>query len=247
MTGRVVLVGGGPGAADLVTLRGYRALLAADVVVVDRLAPLDLLDELPPHVEVVHVGKAPGRHTVPQEAINALLVQTARAGRVVVRLKGGDPYVLGRGAEEVAACRAAGVDVDVVPGVSSALAAPAAAGVPVTCRGLSRGVAVVDGHDALDWEALRSWRGTLVVLMGVATLRRTTRGLLDVGWDPALPAVVVERGCTPAQRTTTGTLADIADRAERAGVRPPAVIVLGAVAGLAAAPATGAAGATMGT
>ena len=146
--GRVVLVGGGPGDADLLTLRGRRELAAADVVVVDRLAPQAVLDELAPGVLILDVGKAPGRHPVPQHEINRLLVEHATAGRRVVRLKGGDPFLLGRGGEEVAACREAGVPVEVVPGVTSAFAVPAAAGIPVTHRGLSRQVTVLSGHDA---------------------------------------------------------------------------------------------------
>jgi uroporphyrin-III C-methyltransferase/precorrin-2 dehydrogenase/sirohydrochlorin ferrochelatase len=157
--GRVVLVGGGPGDPDLLTLRGRRELAAADVVVVDRLAPRAVLDELAPGVLIVDVGKAPGRHPVPQHEISRLLVDHAQAGRRVVRLKGGDAYLLGRGGEEVAACREAGVLVDVVPGVTSAFSVPAAAGIPVTHRGLSRQVTVLSGHDAVDGhDADVNWR-----------------------------------------------------------------------------------------
>ena len=233
--GRVVLVGGGPGAPDLLTLRGRRELAAADVVVVDRLAPRDVLDELGPGVLVVEVGKAPGRHPVPQHEINSLLVEHASAGRQVVRLKGGDPYMLGRGGEEVAACREAGIAVEVVPGVSSAFAVPAAAGIPVTHRGLSRQVTVLSGHDALDgadWQHLAAGHGTLVILMGVAMLPTITDGLRAGGMDPQTPVAVVESGWTAEQRVTRGTLAAIADRAETVGVKNPAVIVIGAVAAL---------------
>jgi uroporphyrin-III C-methyltransferase/precorrin-2 dehydrogenase/sirohydrochlorin ferrochelatase len=231
--GRVHLVGGGPGDAGLITTRGRRLLADADVVVVDRLAPRSLLAELDPEVEVIDVGKAPEHHAVPQEEINRLLVEHARAGKVVVRLKGGDPYVLGRGGEEVAACRAAGVAVEVVPGVTSAFAVPAAAGIPVTHRGLARGVTVVTGHDDLDWATLAALEGTLVLLMGVSRIERIVSALVGHGRDATTPVAVVESGWTPDQRTTVGTLATIAALARRRGVQAPAVIVVGDVAALA--------------
>ncbi|WP_432487142.1 uroporphyrinogen-III C-methyltransferase [Kineococcus sp. SYSU DK018] len=230
--GRVVLVGGGPGEPELLTLRGRRRLAEADVVVVDRLAPTGVLAELDPDVEVVDVGKTSGNHPVPQEEINRVLVDTALAGRTVVRLKGGDPYVLGRGGEEVLACRAAGVDVEVVPGVTSAFAVPAAAGIPVTHRGAARCVTVLSGHEDLDGDdlgALARLSGTLVVLMGVAALDRLAAGLLAAGRDPATPVAVVQDGWSPHQRTTTAPLADIARVAREAGVRAPAVVVVGEV------------------
>ncbi|WP_432483658.1 uroporphyrinogen-III C-methyltransferase [Kineococcus esterisolvens] len=235
--GRVTLVGGGPGEVDLLTLRGRRRLAEADLVVVDRLAPTGVLAELGEDVEVVDVGKTPDHHPVPQEEINRLLVEAARTGRHVVRLKGGDGYVLGRGGEEVLACRAAGVPVEVVPGVTSAFAVPAAAGIPVTHRGLSRSVTVVTGHDALDGTALTALaalEGTLVVLMGVSTLPTLAAGLVAHGKDPATPVAVVEEGWTPRQRTTTAPLERIAAVAAERGVRSPAVVVVGAVADLAA-------------
>lgn len=231
--GRVTIVGGGPGDPDLLTVRARRALDGADVVVVDRLAPRSVLAGLSPDIEVVDVGKAPGSHPVPQEQINAVLVAHALAGRVVVRLKGGDPYLLGRGGEEVAACRAAGVEVEVVPGVTSAVAVPSAAGIPVTHRGLSRAVTVISGHDGADWRALVALGGTLVVLMGVAALPRIVEGLAGAGMPGSMPVAVIERGCTPDQRTTVGTLASIVDLAARGGIESPAVIVIGAVAALA--------------
>ncbi|MBB2899990.1 uroporphyrin-III C-methyltransferase/precorrin-2 dehydrogenase/sirohydrochlorin ferrochelatase [Kineococcus radiotolerans] len=231
--GRVTLVGGGPGEVDLLTLRGRRRLAEADVVVVDRLAPTAVLDELDPDVQVVDVGKTPDHHPVPQEEINRIIVEHARAGRRVVRLKGGDNYVLGRGGEEVLACRAAGVEVEVVPGVTSAFAVPAAAGIPVTHRGLSRSVTVVSGHEDVDAATLARLDGTVVFLMGVTMLPRLCADLVAAGKPASTPVAIVENGWRPDQRTTRGTLGDIAATAARRGVRSPAVIVVGAVAGLA--------------
>lgn len=231
--GEVVLVGGGPGAVDLLTLRGRRALARADVVVTDRLGPVDVLAELPADVEVVDVGKTPGHHAVPQHEIEALLVEHARRGRTVVRLKGGDPFVLGRGGEEVLACRAAGVPVEVVPGVTSALAAPALAGVPATHRGTSTAVHVTHGHGGLDAAALAvlaDGAATLVVLMGVASLPRIVEQSLAAGADPTTPVAVVEEGSTVRQRVTRAPLQQVAEAAAQVGVRAPAVIVLGGVA-----------------
>ena len=230
--GRVALVGGGPGDAGLLTARGRRLLAEADVVVVDRLAPLAVLAELSPDVEVVDVGKRPDHHPVPQEEINEILVRHAKAGQVVVRLKGGDSYVLGRGGEERLACEAAGIDVEVVPGVTSAIAVPAAAGIPVTHRGLATGFSVVTAHESLK-ELPTGGDHTLVLLMGVKRLAETTSELISAGHDPATPAAVVERGWTDEQRTTLGTLATIADRCAEAGVGAPAVTVIGDVVTLA--------------
>lgn len=246
--GSVCLVGGGPGESDLLTVRAVRRLAEADVVVVDRLAPTDDLAALAPCAVVIDVGKSPGRHAVPQDRINALLVEHARSGRRVVRLKGGDPYVLGRGGEEVEACRAAGIPVEVVPGVTSAFAVPAAAGIPVTHRSLSRGVTVLTGHedpgpDRLD--ALVRLGGTIVVLMGVSRLRALCDGLLAAGADPATPAAVVERGWTADQRTTRADLAVIAARCSERAVTSPAVVVIGAVAALADDPTAVAAAADL--
>ncbi|GAB2685105.1 uroporphyrinogen-III C-methyltransferase [Thalassiella azotivora] len=228
--GRVVLVGGGPGAPDLLTVRARRALAEADVVVTDRLAPTEVLADLPPEVEVVDVGKAPGRHPLPQRDIERLLVARARRGQVVVRLKGGDPFVLGRGGEEVRACRDAGVPVEVVPGVTSAVAVPAAAGIPVTHRGAARGFAVLTGHDGLDGAlaaTLVRAGATVVVLMGAAALDRIALALRAHDVRDDVPVAVVERGCTPRQhlrRTTVGGLPGLGP------VRAPAVVVVGDVA-----------------
>jgi len=233
--GSVALVGGGPGEASLITTRGRRLVAEADVVVVDRLAPRALLDELDDDVLVIDVGKTPGHHPVPQQEINDLLVEHARAGRRVVRLKGGDPFVLGRGAEEALACRAAGVPVEVVPGVTSAVAVPAAAGIPVTHRGLAKQVTVVSGHEGLDWATLAAVEGTLVLLMGVSGLAETAAALVAHGKPAGTPVAIVESGSLPDQRTTTGTLATIAALAAARDVRPPAVVVVGAVVDLHAA------------
>jgi uroporphyrin-III C-methyltransferase/precorrin-2 dehydrogenase/sirohydrochlorin ferrochelatase len=226
--GFVALVGGGPGSADLLTTRGRRLLAEADVVVVDRLAPLDVLAELPADVEVIDVGKLPDHHPVPQDEINRLLVEHARAGKVVVRLKGGDPYVLGRGGEERLACEVAGVAVEVVPGVTSAIAVPAAAGIPVTHRGVATGFSVVTAHDELE-ELPVSPAHTIVMLMGVRRLADSARTLVSAGHPATTPVAVVERGFAADQRTTVGTLATIADVCVERGVRSPAVTVVGEV------------------
>ncbi|HEU5034753.1 MAG TPA: uroporphyrinogen-III C-methyltransferase [Mycobacteriales bacterium] len=234
--GRVVLVGGGPGDPGLLTLKGFRALLDADVVVTDRLGPTDLIAALPPEVEVVDVGKNPRGPAASQDDINALLVDRARAGQVVVRLKGGDPFVLGRGAEEVAACAAAGVPVEVVPGVSSATAAPTLAGVPLTRRGTTQQFAVVSGHvppgdprSTVDWDALGAGDATLVLLMAVANLEPICAALQRAGRPAQTPALLIENASLPAQRTVRATLADVAAAAAREGVVPPAIAVIGEV------------------
>ena len=226
--GSVALVGGGPGASGLVTVRGRRQLADADVVVVDRLGPRGLLAELADDVVVVDVGKTPGNHPVPQHEINALLVEHALAGRRVVRLKGGDPFVFGRGGEEVEACRLAGVDVEVVPGVTSAVSVPAAAGIPVTHRGVARGFSVLTGHAEVA-DAAGGADHTLLLLMGVTLLAQTCRDLVAGDRPPSTPVAVVEDGYGPGQRVTVGTLDTIAGQAERVGVRPPAVTVVGDV------------------
>ncbi len=231
--GRVVLVGGGPGAVDLVTLRGRRALAEADVVVADRLGPTDVLAELAADVEVIDVGKTPGHHAVPQHEINRILVERAQRGQVVVRLKGGDPFVFGRGGEEVAACRAAGVPVEVVPGVSSAFAVPSAAGIPVTHRGTTAACHVINGHAGLDAAAravLRDGSATLVVLMGVSVLSGLVDDALAGGADPGTPVAIIEEGTTVRQRVTRDRLDAIVARAGAVGVAAPAVIVMGEVA-----------------
>ena len=236
--GRVALVGGGPGDAGLLTARGRRLLAEADVVVVDRLGPRSVLAELGEDVLVVDVGKTPGNHPVPQDRINEILVEHGLAGRSVVRLKGGDPYVFGRGGEELAACRAAGVEVEVVPGVTSAVSVPAAAGIPVTHRGVARGFTVLTGHEDLAaTPALLAGvpveAHTVVLLMGVSALAASARALVATGRPSGTPVAVVEDGYGPGQRTTLGTLETIAGLAAERGVRPPAVVVVGNVVRLA--------------
>jgi uroporphyrin-III C-methyltransferase/precorrin-2 dehydrogenase/sirohydrochlorin ferrochelatase len=227
-TGWVALVGGGPGPTDLLTTRGRTLLAAADVVVVDRLGARGVLEQLEDDVVVVDVGKTSGHHPWPQHEIEAELVRHALAGKGVVRLKGGDPYVLGRGGEEVLACEAAGVPVEVVPGVTSAVSVPAAAGIPVTHRGLARGFSVVTGHDDLG-ELPTARDHTLVLLMAVTNLPRVAERLVAAGRDPGTPAAVVEDGYGDAQRVTTARLDAIAGRAAAVGVRAPAVVVVGDV------------------
>jgi uroporphyrin-III C-methyltransferase/precorrin-2 dehydrogenase/sirohydrochlorin ferrochelatase len=237
--GRVTLVGGGPGDPELITLRGHRALTEADVVVVDHLAPQSLLASLPPEVEVVDAAKLPRGRAMAQERINALLVEHALAGRRVARLKGGDPFVFGRGMEEVQACADAGIPVEVVPGVTSAVSVPALAGIPVTHRGLTHEFVVVSGHvppghpDSLvDWSAIGRLRGTVVVLMGVETAPAVAAALVEHGRTPDTPVAIVTDGSTVHQRTVRTTLAGLPCAMSEHGVRPPAVWVVGAVAGL---------------
>lgn len=236
-SGRVVLVGGGPGDPGLLTRRGWQRLAEADVVVVDRLAPLSVLDALRTDVEVVDVSKVPRGAFTPQERINTLLVEHALAGRIVVRLKGGDPFVLGRGMEEMDACVAAGVEVEVVPGVSSAVAVPAMAGVPLTHRGLSQGFCVVSGHVApgdprgtVDWAALAASGLTLVCLMAVDNFPVIAAALVRHGLPGSTPVAGVHDSGQVVTTTTLGAAVTAG-----AGVRSPAVIVIGAVAALARA------------
>ena len=233
--GVVYLVGAGPGDPGLITAKGLELLRSADVVVYDRLVAPSLVSQAPPEAERVFVGKRPhgGEADLIQDEINALLIDRARRGLTVVRLKGGDPFVFGRGAEECEALHAAGVPFHVVPGVTSAIAVPAAAGIPVTHRRLASAFAVVTGHECdgvshLDWEALARVP-TLVVLMGLSALREITARLLEQGADPDTPAAVIASGTLPAQRTVVGTLATLATRVEEEGLEPPATVVVGEV------------------
>ncbi|MGP4053755.1 uroporphyrinogen-III C-methyltransferase [Mycobacterium sp. 4D054] len=239
--GTVALVGGGPGDPELITVRGRRLLAHADVVVADRLAPQDLLSELSPEVEVIDAAKIPYGRAMAQDAINEVLVARAREGKFVVRLKGGDPFVFARGYEEVIACAEAGVPVTVVPGVTSAIAVPALAGIPVTHRGLTHEFVVVSGHVAPDhpeslvnWDALAAMSGTIVLLMAVERIEQFVEVLLRGGRPANTPVLVVQHGTTAAQRTLRATLADAPERIRSDGIRPPAIIVIGAVAGFGA-------------
>jgi uroporphyrin-III C-methyltransferase / precorrin-2 dehydrogenase / sirohydrochlorin ferrochelatase len=237
----VALVGGGPGDPGLITVRGRQLLGEADLVVTDRLAPQALLDELPPDVEIIDAAKIPRGTAMGQDEINAILVSAAQSGRFVVRLKGGDPFVFGRGAEEVLACLRAGVPVTVVPGVTSAVAVPAAAGVPVTHRGLAQEFHVVSAHvppgderSTVNWAALAASAGTLVLLMPLESLGAVAETLLRHGRAPATPVAVIADGTLPTQRTINATLQTVASQAAAAEIRPPAVVVVGDVVTLAA-------------
>ncbi|EFL21916.1 uroporphyrinogen-III C-methyltransferase [Streptomyces himastatinicus ATCC 53653] len=232
----VALVGGGPGDPDLITVRGRRLLAEADVVVADRLGPRDLLDELPPHVEVIDAAKIPYGRFMAQEAINNALIEHAKAGKSVVRLKGGDPFVFGRGMEEAEALAEAGIPCTVVPGISSSISVPASAGIPVTHRGVAHEFTVVSGHVApddprslVDWSALASLRGTLVLLMAVEKIGAIAAALIQHGRSADTPVAVIQEGTTAAQRRVDATLATVGDTVTAEGVRPPAVIVIGEV------------------
>ena len=213
-------MGGGPGDPGLLTVRGRHLLAGADVVVADRLGPTDLLPALAEHAEIIDVGKRAGYHKVTQDRINQTLVDQARAGRRVVRLKGGDPYVFGRGGEEVEFCHAHGIATEVVPGVTSAISVPAAAGIPVTHRDMAHGFTVITAHEELRHVPYREGH-TLILMMGVRGLARTAETLLAARYPRDLPVAVVERGWTPTQRTTLAPLADVARTAEERGVRAP--------------------------
>lgn len=240
LAGTVALVGGGPGDPELITVRGRRLLAQADVVVADRLAPPELLAELAPHVEVIDAAKVPYGRAMAQEAINDVLVERARAGKFVVRLKGGDPFVFARGYEEVIACAAAGIPVTVVPGITSAIAVPALAGVPVTHRGVNHEFVVVSGHLAPDhpdslvnWSALAALTGTIVLLMAVERIELFAAALLAGGRSADTPVLVVQHGTTAAQRVVRARLDDVAETVRAEEIRPPAIIVIGPVVGVA--------------
>ena len=239
MPGKVFLVGAGPGDPGLLTARALELLASADVVIHDRLIPAGALDGVRPDAELLYVGKEGGGEQVPQEETNRLLVAKAREGRTIVRLKGGDPFVFGRGGEEAQLLREEGIAYEIVPGVTAGVAAPAYAGVPVTHRGLAPAVAFVTGHEdpakpetQLDWPGLAGFPGTLVFYMGVRALPRIAEQLIAAGRPADEPVVIVERGTLPRQRAVHGTLATIADRASEAGVRPPSITLVGPVAAL---------------
>ncbi|GAB3920617.1 hypothetical protein GCM10011575_17790 [Microlunatus endophyticus] len=239
MTGRVTLVGAGPGDPDLITVAGLKAIRAAEVIIHDRLIPAELLAEAGPGTTVIDVGKIPRRPGPSQESINELLVNYGRE-HDVVRLKGGDSFVFGRGGEEVAACTQAGIAVRVIPGITSAVAAPELAGIPVTMRGLTQGFTVLSGHlppgdagSSVDWSALARTNTTLVILMGMAEIATISETLIANGLPGETPSAVIASAGGPAQRTLVATLAGLAAAVDAAGLTHPAVIVIGAVAGLA--------------
>lgn len=236
--GKVYLVGAGPGDPGLITVKGLRVLQQADVVIHDRLSPPELLAEARPTAEIIDAGKQPTRHRLSQDAINALIVQRALAGLMVVRLKGGDPFIFGRGAEEALICYEAGIPFEVIPGVSSAFAVPAYAGIPLTHRLLARSFVVFTGHEdpdsaesAVDYQALASM-DTLVALMGVKQLEQISTHLIAAGKDPQTPAVGIEWGTTHRQRVVTGTLATLPRLAAEADIQPPTTVVIGSVVSL---------------
>jgi uroporphyrin-III C-methyltransferase / precorrin-2 dehydrogenase / sirohydrochlorin ferrochelatase len=236
----VVLVGGGPGDPELVTVAARRALAEADVVVADRLAPRELLDELSPDVELVDVSKLPRGRSAAQEEINRVIVERAKEGKRVVRFKGGDPFVFGRGFEEAIACADAGVPCVVVPGVTSAVSVPAVAGIPVTHRGVAHDFTVLSGHlppgdegSLVDWDAVARLRGTVVLLMAVQNLGAIAKTLVEGGRDAGTPVAVVSEGTMPGERTVLSTLGAVADDVEREQVRPPAIVVVGDVVAVA--------------
>lgn len=240
MTGRVVLVGAGPGDPDLITVRGAKALAEADVVVYDRLAAPELLRLAPDDAERIYVGKQPGGHAMKQDAINVVLVGHARLGRTVVRLKGGDPFVFGRGGEELLACAEAGVTCEVIPGITSAVAAPAAAGIPVTHRGVARSFAIVTAStagtahepDAVDLARVATATDTLVLLMAAGRLADTCQSLIDAGRPSDEPAALIMWATTPEERSIIGTLRNLPALAAAASIGPPATLVVGAVAAI---------------
>ncbi|MGZ8565727.1 MAG: uroporphyrinogen-III C-methyltransferase [Actinomycetota bacterium] len=237
MSGRVVLVGAGPGDPELITVKGARRLADADVVVFDRLVAPALVDLAPPSAERIYVGKEPAGHAMSQTDIDRLLVERARGGAIVVRLKGGDPFVFGRGGEELLACAVAGVPCEVIPGVTSALAAPAAAGIPLTHRDMVRSFAVVTastahGDPRPDLVGLAGAVDTIVLLMAVGRLAETCAALLEAGRPADEPAALIQWATTPDERAVPGTLADRPTRAAAASVGPPATLVVGPVAAI---------------
>jgi len=236
MTGKVYLVGSGPGAPGLLAQRARDVIDTADVVLYDQLPGEEILATLPKDAELIDCGKYGGKHTLEQDEIEALMIDRAQQGKVVVRLKGGDPFLFGRGGEELERLRAAGLDVGMVPGISSALAVPASIGIPLTHRDYASQVTILTGHEdptkpepALDWKLLAQSRGTIVILMGVANLKSIAQSLVKNGKSKNTPVAIIERGLFKDRKVTTGTLATIAIKAKKSGVKPPAVIVIGNV------------------
>jgi uroporphyrin-III C-methyltransferase/precorrin-2 dehydrogenase/sirohydrochlorin ferrochelatase len=245
LQGRVLLVGAGPGDPELLTLKAVRALKQADVILYDRLAGSGVLDHARREVELIPVGKAKGEHSVPQDKIQSLMIERARAGQTVVRLKGGDPLVFGRAGEEIAALRDAGIEVEIISGITAGLAAAASLQIPLTHRDISHSVTFISGHEAggeepsfehLDLAALGKGESTLLVYMGVSTAGLIARRLLDAGWKPACPVIAVENASRDSERRVATTLADLAAAPERLELKSPAVLIFGEIAGL---PASG--------
>lgn len=239
MPGEVYLVGAGPGDIGLITVRGMDLVKTADVIVYDQLANPELLDHARPDAKLIDVGKEGGHHKVRQEGINNIIIEEARLGRMVVRLKGGDPFMFGRGGEEAEELRKAGIGVHVVPGVTSAIAAPALAGIPVTHRDHAPMVTFVTGHERddrpderINWEVLANTGGTIVILMGMANLAQNMSRLVKGGMPSSTPVAVVHRGSTSSQRVVLSTLDSIAEECRRLGIGSPAVVVVGGVASL---------------
>jgi uroporphyrin-III C-methyltransferase len=235
-TGKVYLVGSGPGGTGLLTVRAMEVIARAEVILFDQLPGEEILQALPAHAEKIDCGKYGNRHTLEQEEIEDLMVEYAREGKNVVRLKGGDPFVFGRGGEEMEVLRRNGIPVELVPGVTSAVAVPGAVGIPLTHRKYASQVTILTGHEdpakpesALDWELLARGRGTIVILMGVKNLPMIAGALLANGKDPDTPVAIIERGLRKDQRVTTGPLREIGVIAGKEGVKPPAVIVIGDV------------------
>jgi len=234
--GKVYLVGSGPGDPELLTLKARRLIDNAEVVIFDQLPGKAILDSMPANAEKIDVGKYAGNHTMTQAEINELLSQKAKEGKRVVRLKGGDPYVFGRGGEEAEVLAAEGIEFEVVPGITSAIAVPAYAGIPVTHRESTSMVTFITGHEdptkpesGLDWETLAKFEGTIVILMGVKMLGRNAEELIKYGKDPSTPVAVIERGTRPDQRVTVGTLANIVELAKEYKIKAPAITVIGDV------------------
>jgi uroporphyrin-III C-methyltransferase len=235
-SGKVYLVGSGPGDPELLTLKARRLIDSAEIVIYDQLPGKAILDSMPANAEKIDVGKYAGNHTMTQAEINELLVRKAKEGKTIVRLKGGDPYVFGRGGEEAEVLVAEGIEFEVVPGITSAIAVPAYAGIPVTHRENTSMVTFITGHEdptktesGLNWETLAKFEGTIVILMGVKMLGRNAEELIKHGKDPNTPVAVIEKGTRPDQRVTIGTLANIADLAKENKIKAPAITVIGDV------------------
>ena len=240
--GKVYLVGAGPGDPELITRKGLRLIQAADVIIFDRLIPPELLDEARPDAELVNAGKAPAKHRLDQASINDAIISHALLGKQVVRLKGGDPLVFGRGSEEALACHQAGVPFEMVPGISSAYAVPAYAGIPLTHRHLSSSFTVITGHEdpskdetSINYEALARLGGTLVLLMGVGRLPQIVERLVQAGLHPQTPAAIIERGTTAFQRVVEGPVQHLPQLAADHQIQSPATVVIGEVVRLRAA------------